>query len=283
MPVDKRPCDAVLIDTANDLSVMVDEGPGDGSFDYVPEGWPQIGSISGDYNLKTGAFSWEVKPAEAEAWRLLEDVGGIGLIERNGSIDTDYTKVTTYKNGDLLQQQIRHQRAGCLDTRHIENLDTGEITLITGTWSNSGMAWVRDFTQGPAAAQAEGHLNHDHSWWETVDHKNNDIALSWQTEADGTGYAIHTFDDDDGWNNTKGTSEVFLDGTIAMDFTLNHPETDKQTWVFSVDGSGDGTGTWVRGGDTCTVKYKSGDCQLKSCTDPDLDGDCAPPVVWPQR
>lgn len=281
-PLDKRACAESLVDDGSELVFMVNQGNGNGAFDYQPD-WALVDRIDGNYDLKTGAFWWEVHYAST-AWRTLDRVDGLGSLTKLGDVDIEYTRVTTYADGQSLQEAVRQERVACAETRRVENLDSGEISIYAATLSGGGRDWFRDYVQGPAQPQAEGRLNPDRSWWENVDYKADGVSVNSATEGDGDGYALRTFDEDDGYNVLKGTWEQFADGTVAWDFTLNNPDTSKQTWTFSELGDGTGDGTWTDGTDTCDVKFvNGGNCKLRNCSDPELEGSCSPPVHGPLR
>ena len=255
-PLDKRACAESLVDDGTELVRMVDQGDSDGAFDYIPES-QLLTRVEGNYDLKDGSFWWELTYVEG-AWRKTDRAEGAGVILNTGDVDLEYTLTTTYLDDTTLQHTVRQIRTGCDESRRIENLDSGQISIVEATLSNGGRDWTRNYVQGPAQPTATGRQNADRSWWETTDYSANEVSVVSLVDGDGEGYALRSFEEDDGYNVVKGSWEQFFDGTVKWDFTLNNPDTTKQTWVFTENGDGTGDGSWSTSTDSCDIKYVNG-------------------------
>lgn len=274
-------CASPRVELQGDLPMKVDQGPGDGTFAYDYLGWPLLGATSGAYDLKTGAFTW-VNTYATESVRVKEEVTGTGLILRNGDLDLGYRQVITWIDGTTSSLDVRHERVGCTEVLRQQDVDDPEQVVLTeGTWTGGGFEWTRHFVEGPVAVEGLGRMEADRSSVEYVEFKQAGIQVSWETTDDGKGHQIRTFDDDDGFQKTEGTWERWYDGTVAMSFTRNNPNIQRQTWDFTVDAHGEGGGTWSDPDDSCDISFNEGKCRLKDCTDPAFQGECVVPVTWP--
>lgn len=280
VPEAKRACTASIVELSDDLAIKVDNGPGDGSFDYAYEGWSLLAKTAGEYDLKTGDFSWINNYADGSQ-RTEDNVVGSGTVWRDGNFDLEYDNTVSFKDGTILLQTTRAERTGCTQSTRVE-LGDGTITLTDATWNAGGLDWTRNFVVGPAAVEGIGHMNADRSWFETVNYDDGTARFEWASDGDGNNRKNRTFDDDDGWSKTKGSWEAFYDGTVVMNFTLNNPNIEKETWDFTVDGLGAGGGTWSNASDTCDLVFTNGNCKWRNCSDVNLEGKCDVPVPWPE-
>lgn len=281
LPNGKRACGSDFVERQYDLAMKVDNGPGDGSFEYALADWPLIASTKGNFDLKTGEFYW-VNTYAADAVRESELAEGGGTIRRNGDLDLDYVLKANWKSGESTEWAYRHTRVGCDETLRREAVaDPDDVELVDFSWVNGGADFVRYFVEGPVAVEGVGRIAADRSWNEVVNFEQGGVQVLWYTEGDGNGHQTRTFDDDNGLAKSVGSWERWYDGTVAMDFTYNRPDILRQTWEFSMDAAGEGGGTWSTSDNTCEVSFTEGKCRLKNCTSETLEGKCTVPVTWP--
>ena len=278
----KQACANPLVERSYDLALKVDNGVGDGLFDYDVVGWTLLDHTNGQYDLKTGEFFWLNEFADG-AIRRSEYAEGTGLIERNGDLDLSYALTATYTDETQAAFTVRHTRTGCSEVLRIENAaDANDVELSDLTWSGGGLDWARNFVEGPSAVQAIGRMESDRSWQEYVDYSKGGVKVFWLTDGDGDGHQVRTFDDDDGFSKLEGSWERWYDGSVAMNFTRNNAAISKQTWDFSVDPTGSGGGSWSTNDNSCDINFNNGNCRLRNCTSESLDGPCEVPVTWPE-
>lgn len=274
-------CSEPLLDRGGDLALKVDEGGGDGLFDYAVANWTLLERTEGSYDLDTGTFYW-VNEFAPDAIRRFERAEGSGLIERTGDMDLGYRLTVTFLDERQEQFDVRHLRTGCTEVYRQESLDDPDVILLTdGVWKGGGYEWTRNFVEGPAPVQGIGRMEADRSWTEYVRFADGGIKVNWDTVGDGNGHQTRTFDDDNGFDKTEGSWQRWYDGTVAMNFTRNNATIQKQTWDFSVDASGNGGGTWSDPDDSCDIVFTDGKCRLRQCSDENLQGSCSVPVTWP--
>ena len=260
----KPACQADFTSWHVGLTWDVMQGPGDGTFDFDPEGEVEARAF-GEYDLASGNFVYTTT-YDPEHYRDETRVEGSGLVSENGDLDLLQSAKTTDTNGDDWTIDARIERQGCNET--VSVISNGHLYVTEGTYGPAGYEYTREIDEGDGGT-VEGAAYSDLTYEESYEQHEGTFDYEGSTEGDsGEGYARTDWtQSDSGWS-AEGYTESFLDGSTHQSYTYSG-DSDYE-WDVTVDYDGNGSGTYTSGSTSCPITYDSGTCTV-TCDGTDYD------------
>lgn len=256
-------CPADFTDWTGGLTYHLLQGSGDGSFSYDPEGDVER-EISGEYDLSTGDFEWDVTYAPAH-YRTSTQVDGYGYANTNGDLDVLYTVVDTDVLGASRSTEIRTIREGC-EVDQLRRVDGAGYDIVhSGTYAAGLYVYEDTVEVGSYSYALEGSLRSDHTLEADLEQTDSDYEYTGQRTADLLEGSSRT-----DWEHRvlaedliyAGYDETWMDGREHRHYSVDY-EGDTITWDYTVDYRGNGTGTYSQSGLQCDMTYQSWSCTME--------------------
>jgi hypothetical protein len=282
----KLTCNEPLHVWAGGLVTHVNQGKGDGEFDYAPLD-PRIDRIVGLYDLDSGGFYWDEVFVD-DSHVAQQRIDGVGTIWNDGDLDVEYDVVATMSDERTHEYAVRERRLGCEMQRWVESDISGQpdpTEIWEGEFTDGGFEYVHRFALWGLVVEAEGRTENDFTYEETLEFEDGDVAFDWYEERDDEMRVTREFDERIGDVTLEGYWSRTLEGelTVRYDYDGGFGQIGEE-WSYTLDPDGDGDGELVSGAVTCDLDFDEFACELADCTVPSLDGaDCelrvsVPPV-----
>lgn len=251
-------CDAPLHKWSGDLTQHLIKGGGGGRFSYNPKG-DVVSLVEGEYDFVTGDFSYSER-FHPDHWRKSTYTEGYGYARRNGDLDVAYSYVTEDVLGAVSQVSVRLERVGC-EVVKITQSDELEFSLH-GNYSVDGLEYTEEVVGDDWAQVSEGIFRPDGTYSEAVTVSGSGWVQSSTLEGDADGFSHEDWTYQEGSSEAEGFTERFLDGSSHQEYTF----TTGQSFSYSMDYAGNGTGTYEDADMTCDLTYTEGVC-VADCSD----------------
>lgn len=259
------------------LVTHVNQGDGDGSFDYQPLD-PRIDRIFGLYDLDSGGFYWDEDFVDGSQVRNRR-IDGRGTIWNDGDLDVEYDVVADMP-GDLeAAYYVREQRLGCDMTRWVESDIDGQpdpTDIVEGTFTDGGFEYLHRFALWGLEVEAEGRLEADSTYEEELSYDEGGVTFDWYEERDDDGTVLREFDESIDGITLQGFWERQLDGDLEVVYDYSAPGRAREEWTYDLDDGGDGSGGWVFGNVSCDLRFRDFACTLQDCSSSSYEGDDCP-------
>jgi hypothetical protein len=263
------------------LTTHLVHGKHDGTFDYDPDG-PSYTLVEGFYELETGDFRW-VAAYDSGSRRTSDEVIGFGTAWTDGDLDTSM-EVTSFGEGlDEVTTEVRDVRLGCDMDRTVTDPDGG-VRVYEGVFEDGGLTYSHTYAEQGVVVTAEGELDSDGGWEETVDHDEGGVVWTSTETGDPDGTVARTFSRSFPGELVEGSWERDADGTLDVETVADPVEGQKETWAYTLDAHGTGSGSLDVGpaDKHCDLEFDEGGCTQVACVEL-TDGPChvpAPPPDW---
>ncbi len=251
--LDAQTCDEDFLGWHGGLTRHILQGPGDGSFDYDPEGLAEA-RIAGAYDLATGDFDYEVS-YDPSHWRSGTSIAGYGYAKTNGDLDIEYTTFTTDIRARTFSAEVRERRTGCDVVRRTTYGEEEEWHF--GTYAPDRYTYRDESIYNGEPWIVTGTLFSDLSYTDRLQYASTSLTYTYTEEGDADGYSRRVFTQVSSGSRFEGYIERFLDGSEHVFYT----GVSTGTWDYTLDYDGDGTGTYSEGGATCTLTFTGGNCR----------------------
>ena len=268
-------CGVDIFSWSGGLTRSVLQGEGDGSFSYAES--YGVASVTGDYDLGSGMFGYDVVWSPGHA-RVNERVDGQGTLWTDGDMDIEYTREIQWVDGSVTTLTSREKRLGCAVSE--QHTDEGETTYLYGTYDSGGLEYRREYAEGSHTIEVWGRLGAAASYGEEVAYESDPYVLVYQESGSLSGNALRVFTDTSKGVTIEGQWTRDDLGTVAYDYGVTG-EGYQEEWLFDLDFSGTGEGEVVIGDTTCDLEVTDFVCERKRCGD--LRGSCTFPALAPQQ
>lgn len=270
----KLTCAEPLHAWAGGLVTHVNQGKGDGEFDYAPLD-PRIDRIAGFYDLDSGGFFWNeyfVEDSQVSEKRI----DGVGTIWNDGDLDVEYDVVASLPDDEEFEYRVRERRLGCdmqvwVDQDIPNQPDPTEVW--EGTFADGGFDYVHRFALWGLVVEAEGRSENDFTYEENLSFDDDGAAFDWFEERDEEGTVTREFDESIGGISLEGYWERELEGDLSVRYDYVPSVGQAEQWSYDLDDEGDGSGELTIGSVTCTLDFSNHDCEMAECNLSSLEGE----------
>lgn len=260
-------CDAEFLPLSQSLTYHLMQGPGDGSFGYVPGG-AKLAAINGSYDLVTGDFEWNEVGTD-ESWIEVSRVTGYGYANENGDLDIIGEREVEDLLGDITTQQFRTKRIGCQvesRLRYFADLEERERVQL-GTFEGTAYTFTSETDIQGDLYEIEGTRWTDTSYEQSFSYVTDSQEYTGTEEGvlqDGTSNTTYEqiFETNQGAVTRNGTVVTNTDGSSARQYTQTSGG-NVTVWDYDLDYGGDGSGTVTGDGFECTLTFTDGDCRYR--------------------
>jgi len=268
-------CGVDIFSWSGGLTRSVLLGEGDGAFSYAES--YGVASVTGDYDLSTGVFEYDVVWSAGHA-RVNERVAGQGTLWTDGDMDIEYTREVEWIDGSVTTQTSREKRLGCAVSE--QHTDENGTTYLYGTYDAGGLEYRREYTEGSHTIEVSGRLGATASYGEEALYESDPYALEYQESGSLSGNALRVFTDTVDGVKIEGQWARDDAGAVSYDYGVTGGGYQEE-WVFDLDFSGTGEGEVVIGDTTCDLEVTDFACERKRCGD--LRGSCTFPTLAPRQ
>lgn len=213
---------------------------GDGAFELsFDEGL--VRSVSGSYNLATGAFGYN-ETFEEGHYRVSREVYGQGVVWTDGDVDLSYQVIDTFTNEGQLGNVVRERRIGCDVERYYSDFEDNVVLVESGVVGGERYSYVRRQYDDGRVLETTGTLSPEGEWNEELAYTLDEVLYVHEERGRANGVVTRSFSHTDGTWVSQGVAELKKDGTRTYEVAVQE-EGQQVDWAYSVDMDGDGSGT----------------------------------------
>src|SRR5688572_28939082 len=191
------------------LTTHLVHGHRDGTFDYDPDG-PLLEGVEGEYDLDSGDFTWTAS-FDGGGRRTVDEIDGYGTAWTDGDLDTVMDVVSSGEGIDEVTTEVRDVRLGCDLDRTVTDPDGG-VRVYEGVFEDGGLTYSHTYAEQGIVVTAEGELDADGRWEESVDHDEAGVVWTSTETGDPDGTVSRTFSRSFPAALVEGTWEREVDG-----------------------------------------------------------------------
>ena len=164
---------------------------GDGAFELsFDEGL--VRSVSGSYNLATGAFGYN-ETFEKGHYRVSREVYGQGVVWTDGDIDLSYQVIDTFTNEGQLGNVVRERRIGCDVERYYSDFEDNVVLVESGVVGAERYSYVRRQYDDGRVLETTGTLSPEGEWNEELAYTLDEVLYVHEERGRANGVVTRSF------------------------------------------------------------------------------------------